>query len=42
MEVDVNHLPRTAGTQSGNSPKAIFKAFRDLFKLYRELKAARG
>jgi glycosyltransferase involved in cell wall biosynthesis len=41
-EVDVTHLPRAAGTQSGNSPKAILKAFRDLFKLYRELQAARN
>lgn len=41
-EVDVTHLPRAAGTQSGNSPKAIFKAFRDLFKLYRELKVVRN
>lgn len=40
MEVDVNHLPRAAGIQTGNSPKAIFRAFRDLFKLYRELTAA--
>ena len=42
MEVDVNHLPRAAGTQTGNSPKAIFKAFSDLFKLYRELKMVGG
>lgn len=41
-EVDVTHLPRTAGAQTGNSPKAIFKAFRDLFKLYGELQAARN
>jgi hypothetical protein len=42
MEVDVNHLPRAAGAQTGNSARAIFKAFSDLFKLYRELKTARG
>jgi hypothetical protein len=41
-EVDVTHLPRAAGNQTGNSPKAIFKAFRDLFKLYRELHAVRN
>ncbi|HEX4211370.1 MAG TPA: glycosyltransferase family 2 protein [Candidatus Binataceae bacterium] len=41
-EVDVTHLPRFAGEQSGNSPKAIVKAFRDLFKLYRELQVARN
>jgi glycosyltransferase involved in cell wall biosynthesis len=41
-EVDVTHLPRAAGIQTGNSPKAIFKAFRELFKLYRELHAIRN
>jgi len=41
-QVDVTHLPRAAGEQSGNSPKAILKAFQDLFKLYRELKAVRN
>ena len=41
-QVDVTHLPRATGEQSGNSPKAILKAFQDLFKLYRELKAARN
>lgn len=41
-QVDVTHLPRATGEQSGNNPKAIFKAFQDLFKLYRELKVARN
>jgi glycosyltransferase involved in cell wall biosynthesis len=41
-EVNVTHLPRAGGTQTGNSPKAIFKAFRELFKLYRELQTARN
>ena len=41
-EVDVTHLPRAAGTQTGNSPRAILKAFRELFKLYRELQAIRN
>lgn len=33
-EIGVNHYPRTAGVQSGGSPKVILRAFRELFKLY--------
>jgi len=40
-EVDVTHLPRVAGEQTGNSPLVVLRAFRDMFALYRELKAAR-
>ena len=40
-EVEVTHLPRAAGESSGNSPWVIMRAFRELFALYRELKAAR-
>ena len=40
-EVDVTHLPRVAGEQTGNSPLVILRAFREMFVLYRELKAAR-
>jgi len=40
-EVEVKHLPRLAGEQSGNSLKVIARAFRELFVLYRELKSAR-
>jgi glycosyltransferase involved in cell wall biosynthesis len=40
-EVDVTHLPRVAGEQTGNSPRVVLRAFRDMFALYRELKAAR-
>ena len=40
-EVEVTHLPRLTGEQSGNSPWVILRAFRELFALYRELKAAR-
>ncbi|MGH7933867.1 MAG: glycosyltransferase family 2 protein [Candidatus Binataceae bacterium] len=40
-EVDVNHLPRVAGEQTGNSPQVIIRAFSELFSLYRELKQAR-
>lgn len=41
-EVEVRHLPRLAGEQSGNRLKVIARAFRELFSLYRELKSARG
>lgn len=40
-EVDVTHLPRVAGEQTGNSPLVVLHAFRDMFALYRDLKAAR-
>ncbi len=40
-EVEVKHLPRLAGEQSGNSLKVIARAFRELFVLYRDLKSAR-
>lgn len=40
-EVDVQHLPRVAGEQSGANPKVIARAFKELFLLYRELKSAR-
>ena len=40
-EVEVTHLPRLVGESSGNSPWVILRAFRELFQLYRELKAAR-
>ncbi|MCG3197830.1 MAG: glycosyltransferase family 2 protein [Candidatus Omnitrophica bacterium] len=33
-EIGVHHYPRTAGVQSGGSPKVILRAFRELFKLY--------
>ena len=40
-EVEVKHLPRLAGEQSGNSLKVIARAFRELFTLYQELKSVR-
>jgi glycosyltransferase involved in cell wall biosynthesis len=40
-EVDVTHLPRMAGEQTGNSPLVVMSAFREMFALYRDLKAAR-
>jgi glycosyltransferase involved in cell wall biosynthesis len=40
-EVNVNHLPRRAGEQSGNSPRVILRAFRELFTLYQDLRATK-
>lgn len=40
FEVDVKHLPRMAGEQTGNSPSTILRAFIELFGLYRDLKTA--
>lgn len=40
-EVEVGHLPRLAGEQSGANPKVIMRAFAELFRLYGELRAQR-
>jgi glycosyltransferase involved in cell wall biosynthesis len=40
-EVDVTHLPRVAGEQTGNNPLVIMRAFQEMFALYRDLKATR-
>ncbi|MGH7781084.1 MAG: glycosyltransferase family 2 protein [Candidatus Binataceae bacterium] len=40
-EVDVRHLPRTAGEQSGASLPVVIRAFKELFILYAELRAER-
>jgi glycosyltransferase involved in cell wall biosynthesis len=37
-EIGVHHYPRTAGEQSGGSPKVILRAFRELFGLWRKLR----
>ncbi len=37
-EIGVTHLPRTAGEQSGGSPKVILRAFRELFRMYGRLR----
>jgi len=37
-EVDVQHLPRVTGEQSGANLKVVAKAFKELFALYRDLK----
>lgn len=38
-EVGVSHFPRTAGTQTGANLKVIIKAFRELFRLRRHIRA---
>ena len=40
-QVGVHHYPRTAGEQSGGSPKVILRAFHELFKLYGSLQNKR-
>jgi glycosyltransferase involved in cell wall biosynthesis len=37
-EIGVHHYPRTAGEQSGGSPKVILRAFKELFGLWRKLR----
>jgi glycosyltransferase involved in cell wall biosynthesis len=37
-EVSVAHYPRESGVPSGAKPRIIFRAFKELVKLYRELK----
>jgi glycosyltransferase involved in cell wall biosynthesis len=34
----VHHFPRTAGKQTGASLKVIFRAFKELFRLYRQIR----
>ena len=40
-EVDVQHLPRMTGEQSGANLKVVARAFKELIALYRELRAER-
>ncbi len=40
-EVDVTHLPRLTGEQSGANLKVVARAFKELIALYRELRAER-
>jgi glycosyltransferase involved in cell wall biosynthesis len=37
-EVGVHHYPRKAGKQTGANPKVILRAFKELFKLYGQLR----
>jgi len=38
VEKGVHHYQRTAGSQTGANPAVIFRAFRELFKLYGQIK----
>jgi glycosyltransferase involved in cell wall biosynthesis len=38
-QVGVHHYPRTAGAQTGAKLRVIFRAFRELFKLYNQIKS---
>lgn len=38
-QLGVHHYPRTAGQQTGANIKVIARAFKELFKLYRQIKA---
>jgi hypothetical protein len=40
-EVDVQHLPRRSGEQSGASVRVILRAFKELFLLYGRLRQTR-
>jgi glycosyltransferase involved in cell wall biosynthesis len=40
-EIDVRHLPRLTGEQSGANFKVVMRAFKELFTLYRDLKSER-
>ena len=40
-EVEVTHLPRLAGEQSGANIKVVARAFKELFTLYGDLRAER-
>lgn len=37
VEVGVHHFPREVGTQTGANPAVILRAFRELFRLWREI-----
>ncbi len=38
-QLGVHHYPRTAGSQTGANVKVILRAFKELFKLHRQIKA---
>jgi len=40
-QIAVHHYPRIAGSQTGANPKVIFRAFKELFKLYKQIKYER-
>jgi hypothetical protein len=37
-EVGVHHFPRETGHPTGGNPRVIFRAFRELLELWRELR----
>ncbi|MDP8299421.1 MAG: glycosyltransferase family 2 protein [Candidatus Tantalella remota] len=37
-QVGVHHFPRAKGAQTGNNPLVVIKSFRELFKLWKELR----
>jgi hypothetical protein len=41
-QIGVHHYPRTAGEQSGANIRVILRAFKELFKLYRQIRRERG
>ena len=41
-QLGVRHYPRTAGQQTGAKITVILRAFRELFKLYADIKRERG
>ncbi|HEY3243581.1 MAG TPA: hypothetical protein VGM03_09540, partial [Phycisphaerae bacterium] len=41
-QIGVHHYPRTAGQQTGANLKVILRAFKELFKLRRQIKACPG
>jgi glycosyltransferase involved in cell wall biosynthesis len=41
-QLGVHHYPRTAGAQTGANLKVILRAFKELFKLHRQIKAERA
>ncbi len=41
-QIGVRHLARTAGTQTGASPRVILHALRELFGLWRDIRATTG
>ncbi len=41
-QTGVHHYPRTAGEQSGANIRVILRAFRELFRLRKQIKQARG
>ena len=39
IQKGVHHYPRVAGTQTGANPKVILRAFKELFKLHKQIRS---